>query len=408
MHSLAPNSLILTASNILSAVLGFSLSLIVGRGLGAAGFGIWTFCLAWAALLTMICEFGLNSLLTREASRMPDRSNRLLAVSLTLKLFFVSIIGGIVWSFAPIVALDAESSAALRVSILIAFANIAYGSFTAIFRSAGWMSPILWSNILGGLIQLGWSAWILRSGGSILPLIWAATIVDFGQVLAAILLWWNRLRPQGGALEVSQVDVIQMAKDSIPFAVSALLGAIEARSSILLLGYLRGETELGQFGMAARFFEAARLVPNGIYDAAFPALAAARKSGERNDRKLFQQLAQIILIYVVIVVIVLTLFSRQVIHLTYGDAFTSATPALTLLGMALLPALHNALMEVYLFATGDEKYATKLGFFGLIIQIFVSIPLMLFYGASGSAIGILIGELAIWLPLRWRMKKHSS
>ena len=160
--------------------------------------------------------------------------------------------------------------------------------------------------------------------------------------------------------------------------------------------------------MAARFFEAARLVPNGIYDAAFPALAAARKSGERNDRKLFQQLAQIILIYVVIVVIVLTLFSRQVIHLTYGDAFTSATPTLTLLGIALLPTLHNALMEVYLFATGDEKYATKLGFFGLTIQIFVGIPLMLFYGASGSAIGILIGELAIWLPLRWRMKKHSS
>jgi len=408
MHSLAPNSLILTASNILSAVLGFSLSLIVGRGLGAAGFGIWTFCLAWAALLTMICEFGLNSLLTREASRMPDRSNRLLAVSLTLKLFFVSIIGGIVWSFAPIVALDAESSAALRVSILIAFANIAYGSFTAIFRSAGWMSPILWLNILGGLIQLGWSAWILSAGGSILPLIGAAAIIDFGQVFIAILLWWNRLLPQGGALEISQVDAIQMVQNAIPFAISAFLGAIEARSSVLLLGYLRGETEVGQFGMASRFFEAARLIPNGIYDAVFPALAAAQKSSERNDRKLFQKLGQIILAYTVIVVVFLIFFSRQVIHLTYGDAFTSATPTLTLLGIALLPTLHNALMEVYLFATGDEKYATKLGFFGLTIQIFVGIPLMLFYGASGSAIGILIGELAIWLPLRWRMKKHSS
>jgi O-antigen/teichoic acid export membrane protein len=408
MRSLAPNSLILTASNILSAVLGFSLSLIVGRGLGEAGFGIWTFCLAWAALLTMICEFGLNSLLTREASQMPDKSNRLLVVSLALKIFFVSIIGGGVWFFAPVLALDSESSAALSVSVLIAVANVVYGSFTAIFRSSGWMSPILWLNVLGGLIQLGWSAWILSAGGSILSLIWIAAAVDFGQVLIAILLWWNRLRPQGGTLEISRVDAIQMARDTIPFAVSAFLGAIEARSSVLLLGYLRGETEVGQFGMASRFFEAARLIPNGIYDAAFPALAAAKKSRERNDRKLFQQLGQIILVYTVSVAMFLILFSRRVIHLTYGDIFISATPTLTLLGVALLPTLHNALMEVYLFATGDEKYATKLGFFGLTFQVLASFPLMFFYGASGAAIGLLIGELAIWLPLRWRIMKQSS
>ena len=408
MRSLAPNSLILTASNILSAVLGFSLSLIVGRGLGKAGFGIWTFCLAWAALLTMICEFGLNSLLTRDAARMPDRSNRLLAVSLALKLLFISIIGGIVWFLVPILALDSESSAALSVTILIAFANVAYGSFTAIFRAAGWMFPILWLNVLGGLIQLVWSAWILSAGGSILPLILVAAAVDFGQVLIAILLWWNQLRPQGGTLEISRVDAILMARDAIPFAVSAFLGAIEARSSVLLLGYLRGSIEVGQFGMASRFFEAARLIPNGIYDSAFPALAAAQKSGETNDRELFQKLGQVILAYTVIVVMFLVLFSRQVIHWTYGDLFISATPTLTLLGIALLPTLHNALMEVYLFATGDEKYATKLGFFGLTVQIIGSFPLMFFYGASGAALGILIGELIIWLPLRWRMMKKSS
>jgi hypothetical protein len=63
-------------------------------------------------------------------------------------------------------------------------------------------------------------------------------------------------------------------------------------------------------------------------------------------------------------------------------------------------------MEVYFLATGDEKYATKLGFFGLTIQVLASIPLMLFYGVPGAAHGILSGELAIWLPLRFRMKKR--
>jgi len=64
-------------------------------------------------------------------------------------------------------------------------------------------------------------------------------------------------------------------------------------------------------------------------------------------------------------------------------------------------------MEVYLFATGDEKYATRLGLLGLIVQILVSIPLMFFHGASGAAIGVLISELVIWLPLMKRIKNYS-
>jgi len=157
--------------------------------------------------------------------------------------------------------------------------------------------------------------------------------------------------------------------------------------------------------MASRFFEAGRLIPNGIYDSAFPALAAARKSAGRSDRLIIKRLGLFILIYTLAVVMTLILFSRQIIHISYGDAFLPATPTLTLLGVALLPALHNALMEVYLFATGDEKYATKLGAFGLAVQLLASIPLMHLYGAPGAALGILCGEIVIWLPLQWRLKK---
>jgi O-antigen/teichoic acid export membrane protein len=407
MRHLARNSLMLTASNVLGAVLGFALSLVVGRGLGEAGFGIWVFCLAWASILAMICEFGLNSLITREASRMPEKSNRLLAVSLTLKLVLVSILGSCVWLLAPILAVNPASSTALGISALIAVASVAYGSFTAIFRSAGWMAPILWLNLSGGIAQLAWSAWIIRSGGGILPLIWAALTVDFGQLFAATLLWWKRLRPYGGKLEISRADLVRATQDSLPFAISALLGAIEARSSVLLLGYVRAETEVGRFGMASRFYEAARLIPNGIYDSAFP-IFAAQVSGDANTRLTFRWLSRVILIYTSVVTLTLFFFSRRVIHLTYGDFFLPGAPTLSLLGLTLLPALHNSVMEVYLFATGDEKYATKLGFFGLTFQIATSIPLMIFFGASGAAIGILVGELSIWLPLRRRINKLYS
>jgi PST family polysaccharide transporter len=404
MGSLAPNSLILTASNILNAALGFALSFIIGRGLGESGFGIWVYCLAWASVLTMVCEFGLNSFITREASRIPENSNRLLFVSLVTKVILLSIFGSLVWAFAPLLAFDAESSNALRVSLLIVVAGVAFGSFTAIFRSAGWVSPILWLNLLGGITQIALSIWIIRSGGGVLSLIGAAFAVDLGQLIGAIFLWWNRLRVFGGTFEILRVDARQIIKDTLPFTFSALLGALEARLNILLLGYIRDETEVARFGIASRFFEAARILPNGIYDAAFPALAA-QPHGDTNRKVFFQWLSRVILIYTGILTLGLFLFAREIIRLTYGEFFVAATPTLSLLGLALLPTLHNAVLEVYLFATGDEKYATRLGLFSLIVQISASIPLMFFYGALGSAIGILLAELSIWLPLRWRIKK---
>ncbi len=402
MRTLAPNSLILTFSNILNAAAGFALSLVVGRGLGESGFGIWVFCLTWASILTMICEFGLNSLLTREAARMPEKLNQLLLSSLAIKLILGLILAGGVWLGSPMIALNEESIAALRLSMLIVLAGVSYGSFTAAFRSVGWMSPILWLNVSGGIIQLAWSAWILWSGGGILALLWAAFVVDIGQVISAILLWQLRLRPAGGGLKFVAAELTQMARDSLPFAVSAFLGAIEARSNVLLLGYLSGETEVGRFGMASRFLEAARLLPNGMYDAAFPAFATQLSEG-KHPTEMFRRISQIIVLYTLLVTLALVLFSRQIIDWTYGPRFFSATPTLSWLGVALLPTLHNAVMEVYLFATGDEKYATKLGLVGLTVQIAAGIPLMHFFGALGAALGVLIGELAIWLPLRVRI-----
>src|SRR5262249_1205493 len=97
MRDLTRDSLVLIVSNILGAGLGFAPSLVIGRGLGEADFGRWTFCFAWASALGMICEFGLNSLFIREASRAPEESNQLLIGSLTAQLIFVGLLGISVW-----------------------------------------------------------------------------------------------------------------------------------------------------------------------------------------------------------------------------------------------------------------------------------------------------------------------
>src|SRR6185436_16474297 len=216
-----------------SAALGFVLSLILGRGLGEAGFGRWTFCLAWASALTMLSQFGLNTLVTREAARDKGRANQVLIGGLVAQSLFSLLLGSVLL-FAPSLGFDPESSAGLRLTILLIVAGTVYSSLAALFRAFEWMLPILWLNVGGLLLQLPWSIQVLRSGGGVLELIIGAWEVQLIQLILAIALWWFTLRPIAGPLRVAPHAVGQMVRQSLPFAVAGLVGALQMRSSPLM------------------------------------------------------------------------------------------------------------------------------------------------------------------------------
>ncbi len=398
MRPLARDSLILITSNIFGAALAFALSLVIGRGLGAADFGRWTFCLAWASTLNMISEFGLNSLLTREGSRAPLDSNRLLFASLTPQLLFVGILGLSVWIFSPLLGIDTETALALRVAVFIALAGIIFGSFTAVFRSFRWMWPILWLNVIGLTVQLAWSMWIMSSGGKLLGLIWVALIVDATQVSAAFLLWWARIKPHGGPILISLPGTMNVIRQAIPFAIAGAFAAIQLRSAVIMIGYLRNIFDVGLFGAALRWSEAARLIPNGIFGALYPSFATGQGAGYfRRVNPMLQALA-------ICLTLALCLLARPILTLSYGSEYAPAAPVLFWLGIGILPSLLNGSIETYLYATDDEKYATQLRGLAVTVQVSAGLVLVYFFGATGAAISLALGEIAILLPLQKRIK----
>ncbi len=74
------------------------------------------------------------------------------------------------------------------------------------------------------------------------------------------------------------------------------------------------------------------------------------------------------------------------------------------LAIGLLPSLLNGTIELYLYAAGDELYATRLRALSVIAQLGSGVALVYFFGASGAAISIVLGELAIWIQLNRRAK----
>src|SRR5438477_12267695 len=68
---LSRNTLILLISNVGSAVLSFVLSVLIGRALGQDGLGVYSTALAWITPLSLVAEFGLGTLMTRDIAQNP-------------------------------------------------------------------------------------------------------------------------------------------------------------------------------------------------------------------------------------------------------------------------------------------------------------------------------------------------
>lgn len=399
---LTRNSLLLIASNLFGALLNFCISILIGRNLGQAGLGRWVFLIAWASGLTMICEFGMSSLLTRKISNTPDFLNELLFSTLFIKSVLSIVAGGILWAASPYLGLDMQTSLGLHYVVFIVFCGLMYGSFAATFRALGLMMPILFINISSLFFQLSGTFWLLQRSSQVLPLIQWLTLTGVVQFGLSFTFWFWRLRRAGGKIRILIPSCILMLKESAPFAVAGITGAIQMRSNPILLGYLKGENVVGVFGSASRFTEAAKLIPSGMFDAAFPVFSR-EGHGIESQRLLFRQLSRAIFAYCFLVILPLMFFSNDIIKWTFGPEFASASPVLIWLGISLFPTLNNAVVEVYLYATGDEKFATRLGLIGLGVQVLSGLPLIYFYGATGAAIGVLLGEVAIWLPLKARL-----
>src|SRR5258708_9566614 len=140
-----------------------------------------------------------------------------------------------------------------------------YGLYTALFRAFQQMWPILIVNVGGLALQLAFTFAAIRGGAGLLGV--AATVAAIN-VLQLILAWglWRKYRPALNTLPAvdQPPNVRNVLRRAWPFALAAVLGALQLRLNILLLERLSGDMAVGLYSAASRFVEAGRLIPSAM------------------------------------------------------------------------------------------------------------------------------------------------
>src|SRR5579872_5679901 len=124
---IARTSAAFLGSNLARGAIGFGMSLVLARGLGAGRFGSWTLCMTWASTLMVIADLGFGVLLTRDGARPGTdaaEARRLLTGALILRLVVAAPLGVLLVAGASALGADPESIAGLRLAALLGIVSV--------------------------------------------------------------------------------------------------------------------------------------------------------------------------------------------------------------------------------------------------------------------------------------------
>ncbi len=420
LRLLRRNTFTLIVSNAGSALLSFVLAALIGRALGEDGLGVYTAALAWVFPLSLVVEFGIGTLITRDLAAKPQLTQHYLRLALWERVIFGEVILLVLIICAPLLSTSPNVSRGLIIAAPLVLINPLYGTFTALFRAHQIMMPIAVMNLSMLVAQVIFTAWVFATGGDVLDALMVNTLTSAGQMLVSGM-WWmyfsenydptstaivgaQYIAPlpdnhiSEGSPTDSRIGLYDILRRAYPFAIAAVLAALTTRIGYILLEQLTDTGEVGYFAAANRVIEGVKMLPNAFFGALFPLLASLSTDQPALNRT-FRQITLGLAGFGGLVMLICTPLAGTIIIVIYGDAFTTAEGVLIVLAWGFLPAILRGGQTLYWYARGGERRVNIITFGGLLVQILLSLWLIPSHGALGLAWVMLITESGMLLAL---------
>lgn len=238
------------------------------------------------------------------------------------------------------------------------------------------------------LVQVALTALAFGAGFGVIGALRVNFITTLGQLIVAALIWYWRFAGQNTGPAVNVRDLLRRA---FPFAIAAVIAAVQMRLSIILLERLVSPEQAGTYTAAARFIEAGRLVPQAVFDAMLPFLTMIAAQPQVFKRTFGMSLRGLAA-YGAVFGLLVWLLAYALIGLFFGQQFDASAGVLRVLAWSMLPMSLKYLRGLYWYALRRENWVNTVSLLALIGQIAASVLVIPQYGAIGAAWVMLISE----------------
>jgi O-antigen/teichoic acid export membrane protein len=375
------------------------LVVVVSAGvLGEAVFGRFVFASTVTFLLALGTDLGTGIWTTRELARGRIRAAEVLRLGLSVRVAASLPYCAMVALLAAFVV-HGEQSAALALLGIASLANALVDHFGAILRG---LDRFVDEARLNGARAL--ASTVAGAGGVLLHRSLSGLCVGLACAAVGCLAYGSwvvwRLQPDAWRPERGRFFDRNLAwsalQQSLPIWLAGVVSLIYFKTDTIFLKVLAGDTELGAYGAAYKFFEGSMIVPAVLLSVAFPQLSRAHGQPSA-QRRLEWSLATLLVAMGAVAAAVCFGGAAPLVHLAFGRGFDRAIPSLRVLALGLPFLYLNFGLTHFLVARERGQANLLLSLMMLALTVALDAALIPGRAGIGAALATSTSEVALTL-----------
>jgi len=388
------------AATLFAQLVGFFTLAVMARRLGPDDLGAYAFATSLVGYVAIPANFGITALATRELARDPSRVRPLLGEVIALQgalglLPYLALV-----ALAPLIAADATSEAMLPIiglSFLVEMASLGFVLFGlqrfGVMAAARVAGALTYAALVLLFVQAGDTialAWIHLSGFVVTSAITAVVVLRLAG------------RPE---LRAGFGDLARRFRAGVPLGVTAVMISVYYTIDSVLLGWLRGLEEVGQYAVAYRIPLAILAFAALWGSVVFPHFSAL---AERSPKEIREQIGYFASLALTVSLPLLTgavIVGGQLIPGLFGPEYEpAATPFVVLMfAAALVPFSIN--WGTAAVALGDDRHQAIAVSAGAALNLAANLAVIPAYGMTGAAVTTVAAEVVVFVYVAERIRR---
>ena len=376
--------------NVVHAVCSFLINILLARILTANENGIINYASSWIAFYNAIAVFGINSVINKFTTDDTKDSNLFLSTAVVFRITS-GVICCILVIFTVLLVNPNENSVMIVVAIQSLSIVFAAGD-TLVY----WFRFKKQANIVAVLRMVAFLLSAIIKIFSLL-LIKSIYLYTFGVVFetlsfSLLLIFYYRGR-YTKQIKVSKVHLKKIVKSSYPFVFSSILATIYGQTDKVMLKNMLDNETVAYYSIAVTLAGLMSIVSSAIIEGFRPEIIAERNKGNIDVyKKRLRQVYCVIFWLCILYGCFVTLFSKYIILILYGEKYLPAQPALALIVWYTSFSYFGTINNIYMVAEGKEKWVQATTLIGALANVILNLIFIPVIGIKGAALASLLTQ----------------
>lgn len=401
------------------AILGLAVVKISTGYLSVEGYGEYILIYEFLAFFGIAADLGLFTIAVKEMSQDESKIPKIIGNILSLRTILVTatMVLAIITAFLIPKYQDTRIPLGVAIASITVFLTILNGTTTSVLQAKLKMHISSATQVLGKLISVAFMVYVIFWGfptdneTGFYMLLFAGNIGNFIMVIATDH-YVRKITPLEFRFDLDIWKEVLVK--SLPYGLALILNTVYFRIDSILISFIRGQQEVGIYGVAMKMLEHFAILPLYFMNSVLPVLTRAIKEGNEKYKKVisyaFDFLAAmsipmvvggVILAYPIIFIVSTPEFLSRL-----SEGFYGSDMAFKILIFALMFQFLNVLFAFILIAVNKQSKILYINAACVIFNIVTNLIFIPHYGFRGAAVTSVLSEMFILIATYFTARKY--